>query len=180
MHFKRDEVVGIAVSLVVVVLFFSAIEFHWLSTFRTFLAERRAEQPIEVIDITGASGTTSVTGLLTKSFSPHGTLSKIVLQDTRTGSGEVVTEGTRVTVHYVGMLQDGTVFDNSYEKGMPYSFIVGEGTVIRGWEVGLVGMRVGGERLLVIPAAYGYGAREVGTIPKNATLLFSVELLSIE
>jgi protein-disulfide isomerase len=101
--------------------------------------------------------------------------------DTVTGSGAVAVIGDRLVVHYVGTLDDGTVFDSSRSRGAPFDFELGHGTVIKGWETGLVGMRVGGKRKLVIPPAEAYGTRGVPPkIPPNATLTFDIELLAIK
>ena len=87
--------------------------------------------------------------------------------------------GDTVSVNYNGQLEDGTVFDTSVGRA-PFSFTLGAGPVIAGWEQGIVGMQVGGKRLLVIPASLGYGAAGYGPIPGNATLVFEVELLSVK
>jgi FKBP-type peptidyl-prolyl cis-trans isomerase FkpA len=99
------------------------------------------------------------------------------ITDTTIGNGATVKSGDSVTVHYTGTLTDGTVFDSSRPRGEPFVFQVGKGMVIKGWEKGLIGMKVGGVRKLVIPASLGYGARGVGKIPPNATLQFEIELL---
>ena len=96
------------------------------------------------------------------------------------GTGREVAEGAEVEVHYVGQLADGTVFDASRERGTPFSFRLGQGAVIEGWELGLRGMREGGTRRIVIPPELGYGDRDLGTIPPNSTLFFEVELLAVE
>jgi len=99
------------------------------------------------------------------------------------GDGDTATaaDTTTVTVHYNGWLaEDSTLFDSSYERGRPFSFRLGAGEVIRGWDQGVDSMRVGGERQLVIPPELGYGSRGAGnSIPPNATLIFEVELLSV-
>lgn len=105
-------------------------------------------------------------------------------EDTLVGSGDLAEQGQRVTVHYTGWLfQDGVQgakFDSSKDRGDPFVFNLGAGMVIRGWDEGVSGMRVGGARTLIIPAALGYGARGAGgVIPPNATLKFDVELLSV-
>ena len=106
-------------------------------------------------------------------------------QDTVVGEGAEATAGCAVTVHYTGWLQnadgsEGKKFDSSKDRNDPFSFPLGGGRVIKGWDEGVQGMKVGGLRRLVIPAALGYGARGAGgVIPPNATLLFDVELLKV-
>ena len=117
---------------------------------------------------------------LKDAHSPDGTLQKLVIDDVTIGEGVAVKEGDRVTVHYIGTLQDGTKFDSSYDRGEPFFFTVGKGSVIEGWEKGLVGMKVGGKRILVIPGDMAYGNRQIGNIMPNATLVFAIELLKIE
>jgi peptidylprolyl isomerase len=96
------------------------------------------------------------------------------------GSGEGPRPGQSVTVHYTGTLEDGTKFDSSLDRGQPYTFQIGVGRVIKGWDEGVMSMKVGGKRKLIIPAHLGYGARGAGgVIPPNATLLFDVELISV-
>lgn len=85
-----------------------------------------------------------------------------------------------MTVHYIGTLQNGQEFDNSNKRGEPFTFTVGEGRVIKGWEEGIVGMKVGGKRILVIPAAMGYGQKGYGPIPPGANLVFAIDLLEIK
>ena len=96
------------------------------------------------------------------------------------GTGAEAKPGAAVSVHYVGTLPDGTKFDSSRDRGEPFTFIIGQGKVIRGWELGVAGMKVGGTRKLVIPPHLGYG--EAGSpprIPGQATLLFEIELLHV-
>lgn len=102
-------------------------------------------------------------------------------QDTVIGQGVAAKNGDTVAAHYLGTLQDGTKFDSSYDRGQPFVFILGKGTVIKGWEEGLLGMKVGGKRKLIIPPSLGYGDRGAGAIiPPGATLLFDVELVAVE
>jgi FKBP-type peptidyl-prolyl cis-trans isomerase FkpA len=99
--------------------------------------------------------------------------------DTAVGSGEEAKSGDTITVHYIGVLPDGTVFDASQNRGQPFTFTLGGGQVIKGWDQGLLGMKVGGTRLVAIPPELAYGERSMGQIPANASLIFQVELLSI-
>ncbi|PIR82969.1 peptidylprolyl isomerase [Candidatus Kaiserbacteria bacterium CG10_big_fil_rev_8_21_14_0_10_56_12] len=102
--------------------------------------------------------------------------------DTIVGTGEQAAVGDTVTVNYVGSLTDGTVFDASASHGSDgFTFLLGEGKVIKGWDEGVAGMKVGGKRHLVIPAALAYGDQEVGgVIPANSTLVFDIELLNVQ
>jgi len=96
------------------------------------------------------------------------------------GTGATAQAGQTVTVHYTGWLENGTKFDSSVDRGHPFSFPLGAGRVIKGWDEGVQGMKVGGKRKLTIPSSLGYGARGAGgVIPPNATLIFDVELLDL-
>lgn len=108
------------------------------------------------------------------------TPSGLVYDDISEGAGEAAQAGQRVSVHYTGWLTDGTKFDSSKDRNDPFDFPLGAGHVIRGWDEGVQGMKVGGVRKLTIPSELGYGARGAGgVIPPNATLVFEVELLKI-
>lgn len=103
------------------------------------------------------------------------------IEDEKVGTGEEAVNGKKVTVNYAGTLADGTKFDSSYDRNEPFEFSLGMGEVIQGWDVGVLGMKVGGKRKLTIPPELGYGSAGAGnTIPADATLIFEVELLKVE
>lgn len=109
------------------------------------------------------------------------TASGLQIEELTVGTGATAEAGQNVTVHYTGWLTNGTKFDSSKDRGLPFGFSLGAGMVIKGWDEGVAGMKVGGVRKLTIPPAMGYGARGAGgVIPPNAVLVFEVELLDIE
>ena len=102
-------------------------------------------------------------------------------RDLQTGNGTEAIKGKRVTVHYTGWLTTGTKFDSSHDRNAPFTFELGAGRVIQGWDKGIMGMKVGGKRRLTIPSTLGYGTTGVGNIiPPNSTLVFEVDLLNVE
>mgnify|MGYP001095696360 FL=1 len=114
---------------------------------------------------------------------------QLLVEDLRAGVGELARSGTQLIVHYTGWLYEpkalgyrGKQFDSSRDRGQPFTFRLGEGRVIKGWEAGILGMQVGGLRRLVIPPEMAYGSRDIGNglIPPNSTLVFEVELLGVE
>ena len=108
------------------------------------------------------------------------TESGLKYEDLVQGDGAEATAGKRVSVHYIGWLTDGSKFDSSVDRNSPFQFSLGAGMVIRGWDEGVQGMKIGGKRKLTIPPELGYGERGAGgVIPPNATLIFDVELLEI-
>lgn len=119
---------------------------------------------------------------------PGGSVAELQRLDTRAGTGTVATSGSDVTVHYTGWLYDenapdkhGVKFDSSVDRGQPFTFLLGAGQVIRGWDEGVAGMKVGGKRTLLIPADLGYGSNGAGgVIPPGASLVFDVELLDVK
>jgi FKBP-type peptidyl-prolyl cis-trans isomerase len=122
-----------------------------------------------------ADGPTAVTG------KPTTTTSGLEYWDIKKGSGKLAEKGKKVSVHYTGWLTNGKEFDSSRDAGEPIQFNLGTGEVIKGWDEGIAGMKVGGKRQLRISPALGYGARGAGSaIPPNATLVFDVELMGVK
>ncbi|MDG1483413.1 MAG: FKBP-type peptidyl-prolyl cis-trans isomerase [Myxococcota bacterium] len=104
---------------------------------------------------------------------------ELISEDLVVGEGDEAVKGSTVSVHYTGWLTSGRKFDSSLDRGQPFSFRIGAGQVIAGWELGVEGMKVGGKRKLTIPSSLGYGRRGTGPIPGGATLVFEIELLGI-
>lgn len=124
--------------------------------------------------------TASNTAATNTSVPPVDPNAKLEKTDVKVGTGtETAALGDRLTVHYTGTLKDGTKFDSSVDKGKPFELTLGQ-NLIEGWNQGIVGMKVGGKRKLVVPPALGYGAQDKGNIPPNSTLYFDIELLKIE
>jgi FKBP-type peptidyl-prolyl cis-trans isomerase FkpA len=115
-------------------------------------------------------------------------VTELIKKDTKVGTGEEAAVGKAVEVHYTGWLYDpnaadnkGAKFDSSRDRGTPFSFLLGAGRVIKGWDKGVAGMKVGGQRTLIIPAEMAYGARGAGNvIPPNSALIFDVELIGLK
>ena len=138
--------------------------------------------------VVGAAVLAMIVAACTQSGAPAGgggqevtTASGLKYTDTTVGTGAEAKPGQTVSVHYTGWLTDGKKFDSSKDRGQPFTFPLGGGRVIKGWDEGVAGMKVGGVRRLTIPPQLGYGASGAGgVIPPNATLLFEVELLNVE
>ena len=111
----------------------------------------------------------------------HTTTSGLQLEDLKVGVGPEIQSGNTASMHYTGWLKDGSKFDSSLDRNQPFEFALGTGTVIKGWDEGVAGMKVGGKRTLTIPPHLGYGASGAGgVIPPNATLIFEVELVDFK
>jgi FKBP-type peptidyl-prolyl cis-trans isomerase len=109
-----------------------------------------------------------------------GPVKEMKKEDARAGTGKEAKTGHKVLVHYRGMLTDGTVFDESYKRGAPFDFVLGQGDVIKGWDLGVAGMKEGGKRRLIIPSDLAYGDEgRPPTIPAKAPLVFDIELLKV-
>ncbi len=175
--FNKYEAFGIFLSIAIMAIALAGIRFKG-----DVFAQNatNTNQQAGVISASNEEEKNDIEQTLLDASSSSGKLIKLVVDDVRVGSGEEVQVGDTVTVHYTGTTQDGVRFDSSHDRGTPFTFMVGEGKVIQGWEKGLLGMKVGGERILVIPAEMAYGNRQVGLIPPNSPLVFIVELLEIE
>ena len=102
------------------------------------------------------------------------------VNDVVIGEGKAVVKGALIKAHYTGLLEDGTKFDSSYDRGQPFQCVIGTGRVIKGWDIGLMGMKVGGKRKLWVPAHLAYGERQIGAhIKPHSNLVFDIELLEV-
>ncbi|WP_028240373.1 FKBP-type peptidyl-prolyl cis-trans isomerase [Stutzerimonas azotifigens] len=107
-------------------------------------------------------------------------ISELKIEDLAPGAGKACVKGALITTQYTGWLEDGTKFDSSWDRGKPFQCVIGTGRVIKGWDLGLMGMQVGGKRRLHVPAHLAYGERQVGAhIKPNSDLMFEIELLEV-
>jgi len=105
---------------------------------------------------------------------------ELKIEDLQLGEGKEAVRGALITTHYTGWLEDGSQFDSSHDKGRPFQCVIGTGRVIKGWDIGLMGMKVGGKRRLSVPSHLAYGERQMGSrIPPHSNLLFEIELLEV-
>lgn len=172
---NKFEIIGVfaCIALMAVAVFLLRLQ----STGELFASLDSRPQTASVV---GGNDSGALKQTLAQSMGITGDLKKLVMDDIVVGEGAEVKAGDTVTVNYIGTLEDGSQFDNSYVKGKPFTFTVGNGEVIKGWDQGIVGMKKGGQRILVIPSDLAYGNREVGPIPANANLVFAVELVDIK
>lgn len=173
---NRVEAIGIFASIVVMALALVVIRFS-TNDGTGAIAETDGDTQGAVVVASGEPNT--LASAIEDAATTNGELKDLVVNDITVGSGPEVKEGDTISVHYIGRTRDGLEFDNSYNRGTPFTLTIGEGRVISGWEQGLLGMQAGGERVLVIPPSMAYGNRQVGPIPPNSILVFVVELLSI-
>ena len=104
---------------------------------------------------------------------------ELIIEDLQPGDGKAVVKGALITTQYRGWLADGSEFDSSFSRGKPFQCVIGTGRVIKGWDIGLMGMKVGGKRKLFVPAHLGYGERKMGSIPPGSDLHFEIEVLEV-
>jgi len=177
--FNKFELLGIGASIGSMALALYLLHGH---TGTMTLAQSIPKDSQSAIVVVGSEGDqrAALHDAIVNAATPNGTVKKLVIDDVILGNGPEAKVGDSVTVHYVGTLQNGDEFDNSRKRGTPFTFTLGEGKVIKGWEEGVVGMKAGGKRVLVIPSDKAYGDKGFGPIPGGATLVFAVELLSIQ
>ncbi len=177
--------IAVALALVVVIIFFI---FPGLSPFGAATPPSSDEVNTEITTAAATSATSAATAATTNNTQTTSTtmptepVTQLQVIDETVGSGAVAAVGDSVTVNYVGSLTTGVVFDASANHGTTgFTFNLGAGQVIKGWDQGIVGMKEGGKRILIIPASLAYGSQAVGgVIPANSTLIFEVQLLSVK
>ena len=176
--------VALAVIIVLALLFFGPGIFTLLNKSAASTIATTTAQTVTTQDTTNNPTTMNDTNTSAPASAPSGipaNVTQLMMKDEVVGTGAEAKAGDTVTVNYVGMLTDGTVFDASANHGTTgFTFPLGAGQVIKGWDEGVVGMKVGGKRELVIPASLAYGAQSVGSIPANSTLVFQVELTNVQ
>lgn len=126
------------------------------------------------------SNTSNSTPTITMPSLAPSKITELAIEDLKIGNGKTVKSGDTVVIHYNGTLEDGTKFDSSYDRNQPFETKIGVGQVIKGWDQGVVGMKIGGKRKLTIPYQLAYGENGYGPIPPKATLIFEVELVDIK
>jgi FKBP-type peptidyl-prolyl cis-trans isomerase len=173
--------IAIAVAAAVALLFFGSRIFSLLDTTKTVGTVGTTTPDQTQVTTNQNSMDTSNQSADTTTTPVPANITELGVRDITVGTGAEAKAGNMVTVNYVGKLTNGTVFDASANHGTTgFSFPLGAGQVIKGWDQGVAGMKVGGKRELVIPASLGYGAQSVGSIPANSTLIFEVELTAIK
>lgn len=179
MNINKYEAIGIGLSIgaMALALFLTRLDGSFDDgAILTRSAERTAQ---EASVVTSENGVDGIEAALSDSLSSNGRVTKLVVTDITIGIGAEVAEGDTVTVNYIATLQNGQEFDNSYKKGETFTFEVGDNKVIEGWNKGMVGMKVGGERVIIIPSEMAYGSEGFGPIPGNATVVYAIELVSV-
>ncbi len=151
-----------------------------ISIFEANQAMDDTKQPVSTKVIKNPQGTTSDT--VNKAKKPNNKIMKLEVKTTQEGTGErVVKDGDQISMLYTGKFLDGTVFDSSAKHGgSPFDFIIGKGMVIKGWDQGILGMKVGEKRTLMIPFELAYGAQGYASIPPSADLIFDIELVAFK
>ena len=176
--FNKFELLGIGASILSMALALYLINVETSALTMSDTSSQLANAVVTVGD--GENEQTELRNALLEGTNQNGTVEKLIIDDVVIGGGVEAKIGDTVSVHYIGTLPNGQEFDNSNKRGEPFQFTLGEGRVIKGWEDGVVGMKVGGKRILVIPSDLAYGDAGYGPIPGKATLVFSIELIEVK
>lgn len=181
MQFNTYEIRGILIALGVVVVLFGGFSLYKNGYFERGVDLGSKSHDVEIIRLSPEEGQDiqSLASALVKGSTGNGRINTLIVQDVVVGAGAEASEGNVVEVSYIGVLENGRIIDQT-EEGETFAFTLGGGDVIEGWDLGILGMRVGGERILVIPSSLAYKNVATEIIPKNSTLLFSVTLHSVE
>lgn len=179
MKLNTFEAAGIGISIGAMVLALWLLQLNNNGVIATDTTESADDQAVLVVGATGDNQVAALAGAIAAE-SESGESTRLIIDDIVVGTGPEVKEGDTIVVDYVGSLQrNGQQFDSSYTRGEPFTFTVGEGRVIAGWERGVIGMQAGGQRVLVIPSDLAYGDDGFGPIPGGAALVFAIEVHEI-
>jgi FKBP-type peptidyl-prolyl cis-trans isomerase len=174
--FNKFEAFGIGASVLSMAVALYLVNLYTTGSLLARGSVANSNQSAVVVVSSEGDQQTELRKAIVSAANADGTVRKLIIDDVILGNGDAVQTGDTVTVHYVGTLQNGQEFDNSRKRGEPFTFTLGEAKVIQGWEEGIVGMKVGGKRILVIPSDKAYGDKGFGPIPGGATLVFAIEL----
>ncbi len=177
----KYEAIGIGVSVAAMALALYIMRLDGSLDGANILA-RNAENTNQAASVIySENGVEGAAAAIETSMTASGRVDKLVVTDVVMGEGEEsVEKGDTVVVNYIGTLQNGQEFDNSYKKGTSFTFKVGDSKVIEGWNEGMIGMKEGGSRVIIIPSDLAYGKKGYGPIPGNATVVYAIELLEIK
>ncbi len=162
----KNQWIAVTVALVAIIIFFG---YSYIPNIFNQMSNNNTNQVANDQNVAPEAAIQTIT-------TPTGDMT---FQDEVVGTGTEAMAGDSVTVNYTGTFTDGTKFDSSYDHGQPFTFTLGAGQVISGWDIGVAGMKEGGKRKLIVPPALGYGPNNYGPIPGNSTLNFEVELLKV-
>lgn len=174
---SRYEIVGIGASLLMLIAVLSAIRY-----LPPFFENGPTGSDVIVVDSSSPNQANALASAITAGSDASGNITKLIVDDVQIGTTteRTVRTGDTVTINYIGEVKDGKQFDDTYKTGEPVTFVVGGGEMIEGLERGIVGMKEGGTRVLIVPPQLAYGAEKVGRILPNSSLIFLVELVSIQ